>query len=144
MYQASDVAKYLLCLEDEDAGDTISNLKLQKLLYYAQGFHLAMNEGAPLFPEEIRAWMHGPVVREVWEEYRDHGSNAIAPPEDFDMGIIQEDAAMFLKEIHNYFGQFSAWKLRNMTHEETPWAETTRDDVIDHTSLKCFFDTQLA
>ena len=50
-----DVAQYFLAQMDEDAGDLISNLKLQKLVYYAQGFALALY-GRPLFPERIEAW----------------------------------------------------------------------------------------
>jgi len=52
MPSAFDVSHYLLTLQDDDAGDLISNLKLQKLLYYAQGLYLAMNEEA-LFPEKF-------------------------------------------------------------------------------------------
>ena len=56
-----DVAQYFLAKADEDAGDLMSNLKLQKLVYYAQGFALVLLE-KPLFPERIEAWIHGPVV----------------------------------------------------------------------------------
>lgn len=55
---AIEVARYFLALQDEDAGEGISNLKLQKLLYYAQGIYLAM-EGKSLFPERIEAWTYG-------------------------------------------------------------------------------------
>jgi uncharacterized phage-associated protein len=50
MLNCDDVAKYFLAQASEDAGDLISNLKLQKLVYYAQGFHLALYD-TPLFPE---------------------------------------------------------------------------------------------
>lgn len=61
MLNCFDVAKYFLAQQDETAGDLISNLKLQKLIYYAQGFHLAISD-RPLFPEPIKAWIHGPAV----------------------------------------------------------------------------------
>ncbi len=61
MLSCDDAAKYFLAQTSEDAGDLISNLKLQKLLYYAQGFHLALYD-EPLFPEAIEAWTHGPVL----------------------------------------------------------------------------------
>ncbi|MDB6118895.1 MAG: putative prophage protein, partial [Verrucomicrobiaceae bacterium] len=80
MPNALDVAKYFLSKADADeAGDVISNLKLQKLLYYAQGFHLALT-GAPLFEEDIQAWVHGPVVREVWQAFNQYGANGIPAP----------------------------------------------------------------
>lgn len=58
MISCSDVARYFLALVDEDAGDSLSNLKLQKLVYYAQGFHLALY-GEPLFPRgdsSVETW----------------------------------------------------------------------------------------
>lgn len=58
-------------LEAEDA-DAISNLKLQKLLYYAQGCYLGL-EGHPLFDENIIDWTHGPVAEEVYYRYRNNG-----------------------------------------------------------------------
>ena len=64
MANCHDVAAYILAKQDDDSGDLISNLKLQKLAYYAQGFCLAMH-GRPLFPEAIKAWKHGPVVSEL-------------------------------------------------------------------------------
>ena len=67
MLSCHDVAKYFLALTDEDAGDLISNLKLQKLVYYAQGFHLALFD-TPMFGEPIEAWTHVPLSRKVcWQ-----------------------------------------------------------------------------
>ncbi|MCI8513016.1 MAG: DUF4065 domain-containing protein [Lachnospiraceae bacterium] len=54
----------------------IANLKLQKLLYYAQGCFLAV-AGAPLFLEDILAWQHGPVVEPVYYQYKGYGSGGI-------------------------------------------------------------------
>ena len=59
-YAANDIARYILTLSTPEVGDIISNLKLQKLLYYVQGFHLAI-ENEPLFMEDIQAWQYGPV-----------------------------------------------------------------------------------
>ncbi len=64
-----DVAEYFLSLADEEAGDFLSNLKLQKLVYYAQGFHLALFN-RPLFMAAIHAWQHGPVVPELYHAYK--------------------------------------------------------------------------
>ena len=76
MMPAHDVAKYFVSLVDEEAGDSISNLKLQKLLYYAQGAHLALRD-EPLFGEPIEAWTHGPVVPSVYRQYKQHGGEPI-------------------------------------------------------------------
>jgi len=53
MHSCFDVAKYFLAQSSEDAGDLISNLKLQKLVYYAQGFSLALN-GRPLSMSKLK------------------------------------------------------------------------------------------
>ncbi|MEQ5055969.1 type II toxin-antitoxin system antitoxin SocA domain-containing protein [Klebsiella michiganensis] len=123
MLTCFDVAGYFLSQCDEDSGDTISNLKLQKLVYYAQGFSLVLLD-KPLFPEKIEAWMHGPVVPDLYRRYREHGNNALPAPEQLDLSKYSEDEIELLDEVYRVYGQFSAWKLRNMTHEETPWKTT--------------------
>lgn len=137
---ARDVAQYFLSKVDEDVGDGISNLKLQKLAYYAQGFHLALR-GEPLFAERIEAWEHGPVVPELYHEYKVHGN--IPPPAGFDPEEVDPPAAALLDEVHSVFGQYSAWKLRNMTHAERPWQEAfgegARGRVISHASMREYF-----
>ena len=65
---AKDVAEHFIA-EAKKSGETLTNEKLQCLLYYAQGFHLAM-QGEPLFPEEFYAWDCGPVIPSVWRWYR--------------------------------------------------------------------------
>jgi uncharacterized phage-associated protein len=133
-----------LSLEDEDAGDLISNLKLQKLVYYAQGFHLALY-GNPLFLEPIEAWTHGPVVPELYRAYKDYGSDAIPRPTDIDFDVYDENTKELLDDVYKVYGQFSAWKLRNMTHTETPWLNFhSGNQTIPHQAMEDFFKTQLA
>lgn len=126
---ALTVAKYFLSLSDEDSGDLVSNLKLQKLLYYAQGCWVAVNgTDKPLFKEKIYAWKHGPVVKTVYNHYASHGPNAL-PIEK--KPALRPDIVEFLKEIYRVFGRYSAWQLREMTHREPPWIETYRAGVKD-------------
>jgi uncharacterized phage-associated protein len=139
---AFDVARFFLTLSEPDAGDFLSNLKLQKLCYYAQGFHLAMFD-EPLFPDSIVAWEHGPVVPEVYEKYRGHGGEAIPVPTDVDFGVLPERAQEMMREVWDTYGQFSAWKLRNLTHAEPPWKKTRRGSVISIELMKDYFRTQL-
>jgi uncharacterized phage-associated protein len=143
MALALDVAKYFLTLSEPDEGDVVTHLKLQKLCYYAQGSALAVL-GRPLFDEQILAWEHGPVVREVWEAYRQYASGAIPVPADFDAeAVLTAEERELLDEVWNVYGQFSAWKLRNLTHEESPWANAVRDAVIPHEALRTFFRTRV-
>jgi uncharacterized phage-associated protein len=139
-----DVAKYFLTLNDEEVGELISNLKLQKLVYYAQGFSLAI-DGRPLFSDSIEAWAHGPVVPALYRDYKHYEGGPIPRPDDFDPSCIDPDTKDLLNEIYSVFGQFSAWKLRNMTHEEPPWKDAweTNDRIISEESMKEYFKTLL-
>lgn len=138
MITSKNVAEYFLTLNDADAGELVSNLKLQKLVYYAQGFHLAMfNE--PLFNENIVAWEHGPVVEELYHEYKHFGGGAIPQPENFDSAKFSTKQKDLINEVNEVYGQFSAWKLRNMTHSERPWVETKKNQVIPTELMKEFF-----
>lgn len=140
MIPAIDAAKYLLSLSDEDAGDNMSNLKLQKLLYYAQGVHLAIH-GKPLFHEQIEAWKHGPVVPPVYHSLKHFGSGPVAIDGAIDFDAIGSDERETMDEVFAVFGQFSAWKLRDMTHSEPPWKETEPGARISRQSLKSYFET---
>ncbi|CNE16450.1 TPA: SocA family protein [Yersinia enterocolitica] len=145
MLTCFDVADYILAHSDEEnSGDLISNLKLQKLVYYAQGFSLALLD-RPLFEEPIEAWMHGPVVPELYHKYKDNGTQALPVPADVDFSKYSDDEKELLDEVYKIYGQFSAWKLRNMTHDENPWKETYVEGAgsreISNDSMKRFFDT---
>jgi uncharacterized phage-associated protein len=141
MASVHDVAKFFLTLSEPEEGDFITNLKAQKLCYYAQGFALAVL-GRPLFDEEILRWDHGPVVRSLYDEFRKHSGNGIHVPEDFDAdAVFTSEEQDLLREVWDVYGQFSAWKLRNMTHEEPPWKNTRRNEVITHEAMKAYFAT---
>ena len=143
MISCRDVANYFLTLDDEEVGELISNLKLQKLVYYAQGFHLAMMD-EPLFADSIEAWAHGPVVPALYHEYKVHGSGVIPVPSDFDPDTIDQETRSLLNEVYNVFGQFSGWKLRNMTHEEPPWKKAySGSGIISQKSMKKYFLTMV-
>ena len=142
MHTPKDIANFFLCLSEPDVGDVLSNLKIQKLVYYAQGFHLAIF-GTPLFEDPILAWEHGPVVPSLYYEFKQYGSGQIPVPEEFDTDIFSKEQNELLLEVNQVFGQFSAWKLRNMTHSERPWNETDRNQEISHGLMKDYFKTQL-
>ena len=114
---AQDVAGYFLALAQE-RGEEVNNLKLQKLLYYAQGWHLAWH-GEPLFPEKFEAWMSGPVIPAIYWRYKDRGIRAIAPPDV--PPRIDERTAAFLEEVATAYVPFDEWELHWNTRAEAPW-----------------------
>ena len=138
-----DVADYFLSLVDEESGDSISNLKLQKLVYYAQGFHLAIFD-APLFSEVIEAWILGPVIPELYNKYKEYRSTPIPRPDNIDFSIYEEPEIELLNDVWNIYGQYSAWRLSELAHAEPPWKMACdTGGVITHQSLQAYFKTQI-
>jgi len=125
----------------ESAGDEsdMTNMKLNKLLYYAQGTHLART-GQPLFCDAIKAWTHGPVVAAVYQQYKGFGQAPIQPQQSSaDLSFSPEEADTILDVIREY-GKYTASYLRNKTHAPgTPWAETPSGQVISRNRILQYF-----
>ena len=138
---AIDIANVFLKLTDQESGDVLTNLKLQKLAYYSQGFHLALYN-KPLFDEEFVAWEHGPVVRSLYDKLKNFGSEQVIIDEPIKDSITEQQKQL-ISEINKVYGQFSAWKLRDMTHNESPWLSTAKGATITNEKLKTYFKTQL-
>ena len=135
MYDVNKIAEwfiwyneYIRDFEDEDTDD-ISNMKSQKLLFYAQSAFLAI-KGKPLFNNKILAWQHGPVIKEVYEKYKDKGNQGIIEYDENNLKDISKEDNDLLIDVYNLFGEYSAWGLRNLTHSENPWKSTKRNEVI--------------
>lgn len=145
-HYALDIAKKIIHCTDVEKGDIISNLKLQKMLYYMQAYWLAIFK-KPLFEEEIEAWMYGPVVPSVYDHFKKFGSSAIMPEnvdEPVFLNFDNDEKDLFNNVIEEY-GQFSAVKLMEMTHNETPWksVSTGKGNIISKDLLKEYFLTQV-
>lgn len=143
-YNVIDIAKKIVAKSRPDCGDTITNLKLQKMLYYMQGFHLAVFD-EELFNEDIEAWMYGPVVPVVYDEYKANGSSAITLDEEYTPIKLSEEEEDLFNQVYDIYGQFSACKLMEMTHNENPWKSTPQGvgHVISREKIKSYFLTQL-
>ena len=138
-----EVADYFLRIPEDDAGDAISPMKLQKLLYYAQGFSLALLNH-PLFEEDFEAWTYGPVIPTVYAKYKQYGNNAIPRPESFDRAVFTDEEIRLLDEVYDAFGQYSAWALSELTHKTPPWRDTPPTGVISKKAMSEYFITQVA
>jgi len=141
---ALECARYFLTKPDREAGDDITHLKLQKLCYYAQAWHLALHN-EPLFAGHIEAWTHGPVCVDLWHNYRDYGANPIPSPtpDEFDCEALAEEDRVFLDEVWNAYGVYTAKYLEGLTHQERPWLEARRsgrrDTVIAPDSMREYY-----
>ena len=102
----------------------ITPLALQKLLYFAQSFHKIFI-GKFMFNEECEAWVHGPVYREIYFKYKDHGYNPIDDNQkQFECFDLSDSEKEVIDAVINYFGCYSGKILEKMTHATTPWKET--------------------
>lgn len=146
IYDVFHIANVLLKLADDSEGDLMTNLKLQKMLYYQQGFHLAYFD-EPLFEDDIEAWMYGPVVPRVYEKYESYGRNGIEANHNIDIDFVNENEWRLFLKVFDIYGQYSAIGLMNMTHNETPWLETPTgkgtNHIISKDLIKTFFKTRL-
>jgi len=136
-YSAQDIANYFLYKAQEEAEEDqelISNLKLQKLVYYAQGLHLAIC-GEPLFDDAIEAWQYGPVVPTLYHLYKTYGAEGIPIDTNFDSSKVDDETREFLDEIYELLGQFSAVGLMNMAHSDECWISAGMNNEISHDSM---------
>lgn len=143
-FRAIDIARWFVAWADNVDAE-VSNLKLQKLLYYAQGHYLGAT-GQPLFGEAIQAWAHGPVVPEIYRTYRDFGRGPIEADQVLDDTFdwdAYKDVEDFLVDVWDRYGALAAWALRERTHREPPWRDAFQDDVqnvvIPNAEIKAFF-----
>jgi len=118
-----EVADFFLAFAD-DKGETITNLKLQKLVYYAQAWFLA-NYGKPLFDGDFEAWVHGPVLPELYHQYKEKGAAPIPTSHKLEDVEAKLDAEVldFLREVAQVYMPSGAYELELMTHQEEPWIE---------------------
>lgn len=123
-YIANQIADWFLCNMHLKSGKSITHLKLQKLIYYAQAWSLALSN-EPLFDEEIEAWAHGPVVPSVYKRFRESKWEALSVPTS--CPDIEENIENLLKEISKVYGKFDAKYLENLTHRDGPWSDTRAD-----------------
>ena len=145
-YSAQTIAKWFVAWAeaDDDGEGNLTNLKLQKLLYYAQGHYLAQH-GEPLFDDRIQARKHGPVVASVYQQWKSDGAQELHLPDDdtFEFSDVDEDTTKFLLDVWNRYGSLAAWRLRDMTHEEPPWRDVYKPGeagtVIDQKAMQKYF-----
>lgn len=113
------VADYFLSIVDKDSGSSITHLKLQKLVYYAQAWNLVFT-GEPMFDEEIEAWIHGPVCPELYRRFSGSGYRNLEKPDNVPTGFNKEQLET-LEAVWESYGQYDGKYLEQLTHQELPW-----------------------
>lgn len=125
LYPALAVANYFI-QKSNDEGEPVDPLKLQKLIYFANGWHLALY-GLPLIGEPVHAWRYGPVVESVYHAFKRYGSRRI--DEVAGATLIPGDdteTTQLLYSVWRKYGHFTGGQLSNLSHDpEGPWAAAT-------------------
>lgn len=166
-FQAVAVSNHLVALAHQH-GEAVTPLKLQKLVYFAHGWYLALKE-QPLLKERVQAWKYGPVVPELYHALKVSGGGAVSGPAtmltieresngelcvrrttpDIADGAAENDVEFtkaLLHKIWDVYGNYSATVLSNATHAPgTAWSVTwdaakgARNVVIPDDLIKADF-----
>lgn len=138
------------------AKSSLSPKKLQKLLYYAYCWVLALLNERPdninirLFNERIEAWVHGPVIPSVYHTYKSYGGANIPRICDFEEAIIPDDILDILNQVWDVYGHYSGNQLEAISHQETPWINARNglppyepcDNLISDECIFLYFNEQ--
>ncbi|MEI9887076.1 MAG: type II toxin-antitoxin system antitoxin SocA domain-containing protein [Rhizomicrobium sp.] len=128
MPTATQYADWVVDYCATELGAPTDPMSLEKQLYYAQGFSLALR-GEPLFQEDFEAWTYGPVVRSVWDRYS--GSSPITQKAHHIFSfsgnpralVLDESTREYLTDLIAFLGRLNALELSRATHNESPWNE---------------------
>lgn len=146
MNNVHDVANFYL------SKAPMSPKKLQKILYYAYSWYLTLtNEDVreldnKLFEERFEAWVHGPVIPEIYKKYRGYGSKDITESEEI-IGEFDTDTLGILNDVWEVYGHFNGNELESITHQEDPWLnargncsyfEISQRELSDEDIFKCY------
>lgn len=134
-YNVLEVCRHIINYSN-DKNYEISNLKLQKILYFVQGCFL-VDKDVPCFNEKIEAWDFGPVVPEAYREYKIYGATNIPRITrylsfingtsfgirfvDYKDNVIEDDDKTMIEEVVDSLSGISALGLVDYTHQQDPW-----------------------
>lgn len=143
-YNATDLAKYVVHKCNTD-NKPITNLQLQKFLYYIQGYFMKRDQ-VPAFSEEIRNWPYGPVVPDVYFYYNIFGADSIEDPRNYSdiqaaVELIQSNRKnkKLIDQIIDSCQSFTVGRLVNKTHQEDPWKNTKTSETIHPNDIEEYF-----
>lgn len=135
IYDATIIAKWIINKIHPEP------LKLQKLLYLAQGYSFAFYD-RPLFYNEIEGWVHGPVVPDVYNLYKDYKYNPITIS--YENVKLDKEAEDVLQYVINKYSKYVAKYLEKITHNQEPWQDAREGLDPDERSDKTISKLNIA
>lgn len=140
MVDIIDAARYLVFLSYGRKQYSLTPLKLQKLLYLAQGWSYVWDKKAA-FSDEFEAWQYGPVSKKVYEEFKRYGRSEIPEREGID-SLRDFDVTETLAAIWDEYGKKTAYDLVELTHQQKPWRDAySQKTKITNNSIKQYFQS---
>ena len=144
-YKSTDVANWFI-YKFAESGDLVTHLKVQKLLYYAEAWSQVLHN-RELIDGEFQAWAHGPVIPEVFHEFKQYGWNPLPVPTQSELPDFPSDVQDVLSQVLDSYGELPAKTLENMTHNDAPWInaregldpEERCEKVMSKQEIKEFF-----
>lgn len=138
MYNIYNIANYLI----EKCPD-ITNMKLQKLVYYAYVDYL-MSNNKKLIKENLEAWVYGHVIRELYMEFSKYSYKKIKISPKGNSSILNKDIISFLDSVIEIYGHLDANELSDKVHGELPWQEAYKNsdwslNIIKDSIIKEFY-----
>jgi len=132
-YNASLIA-YAFVKKGVETGKPVTQMKLQKMVYFAHGYHLA-KYGEPLIREDFEAWQFGPVAPSIYNEFRLYGSDPITVEEpgkmEHELRTLSPDAQDAINYTWEATKDISAYKLSGWTHKKnSPWATAYQPNIV--------------
>ena len=161
MYESIAVANYFLELAEKEGDQSVTPMKLQKLVYIAHGWHLAIYD-RPLIKERVEAWDWGPVIRELYDAFKHFGSDPITGrgkvtkftlyPNSYNLDVpivdpVDTQTTSLLDEVWSVYKEYDGLELGRMTHiDGAPWSQAWRNRrkgdrniAIDDTIIKEYY-----
>ena len=112
-----DTAKCIL-----EQGGEMTAMKLQKLMYYSQAWHLVWDE-RPLFNEDFEAWANGPVLPTLYQRHRGQFVVDVTLCSEGDTSRLTAEERRTVSKVLQFYGVQTAQWLSNLSHQERPWLE---------------------
>lgn len=142
MSKVIDAACYIVETVNDTGGKQVTNMSINKLLYFAQGLSL-LKTGKPIFDENIEAWEFGPVIAKIYKKFKTFKDNPI-PTQRYNIDTLSDDEQNILLETIARYGKYSPSELVTLTHaEKTPWKNVydpaVKHKVIPQNEIKNYF-----
>lgn len=140
MISIMEAARHFVYLSYQEDCNSLTPLKLQKILYLAQGWSYVWDD-KPLFLGNFEAWQYGPVNSEVYYHFKKYGSDEI-PKEEGAFCLRDRECRATIEAVWKEYGRYSAFALVNITHEQTPWKKAYEtDSLIKNSDIRDYFQS---